>query len=171
MAKTTDQLIEDEKKRLSGIRRRIGDLQRRKRAEQRRRDTRRRIVAGGMLLADAEKSGEGPRRDETLRDWMTRRLGETLKRSDERELFGLEPLAENAGPDADGRTPGAAGISVEDGRIQVDTPARSAAFAEEFRRMGGGWDKQRQLWTGVPADRLDDVAELARRCFETVSTT
>ena len=37
--------------------------------------------------------------------------------------------------------------------------------------MGGGWDKQRQLWTGVPADRLDDVAELARRCFETVSTT
>ncbi|MDE0006597.1 MAG: hypothetical protein OXQ29_28240 [Rhodospirillaceae bacterium] len=176
--KTLDQLIEDAEGQFAAARKKLDGLRERRRAVVRKQDTRRKIIAGGMLLA-AAGSDDGPREGETLDDWMARRLAATLKRPDERSLFGLEPLvppaeaprqeaAENGEPDADALTPGVAGISVEDGRILVGTPARSAGFAAGFRSMGGEWDKRRQLWTGIPEGRLDDVAELARSCFEDV---
>lgn len=166
--KTLDQLIEDAERQFAAAKKKLDDLRERKRAVVRKQETRRKIIAGGMLLA-AAGSDDRPREGETLDDWMARRLAGTLKRPDERSLFGLEPLP---APQAKvpGRTPGTAAISVEDGLIRVGTPARSTDFATGFRKLGGSWDRQRQLWTGVPEGRLDEVTELARSCFKDVRT-
>ena len=174
--KPIDEKLNEALERVSAIRRE----KRRQAARERREERDRRLEAERHLgafhferleqLAASDPAAAAAGWNE-VRDWAGHRVRTARGRTAIAHYAGRQGRNGAAGTDADGRTPGAVRISVEDGSIQVDTPARSAAFAEEFRRMGGGWDKQRRLWTGVPAGRLDDVAELARRCFETVRTT
>jgi hypothetical protein len=82
----------------------IRQEQGRDRTRKRRQDTRRKIIAGALVLSEA---------DPAIQAWLSRTLEKVLTRDDERALFGLAPLpAEPSAPQkADAASPTGQGSS------------------------------------------------------------
>lgn len=81
--------LEKLKEQRSQIEARIRDLEARRRAEERKRDTRRKVLAGALALEHAE-------RDPAFGEALSRLLRDGLTRPGDRELFGLDPLPDEA---------------------------------------------------------------------------